>query len=113
MRARLSVVAILAACAGSRPTPTTPKHGIEAAALPLHVLDRTGHQIDEKTYWDRLAAQRAVCIGEEHPNPHHHWVQLDAVRHLAPRWHVFALGMEMVQRPFQGVLDDFAAGRIS
>ena len=112
MRARLSVVAILAACAGHKPAATTPKRGIEAAALPFHVLDRTGHQIDEKTFWDQLAAARAVCVGEEHPNPHHHWVQLQVVRTLAPRWHAFALGMEMVQRPFQGALDDFAASRI-
>jgi len=112
MRARLFVVAILAACAGHKPAATTPKRGIEAAALPFHVLDRTGHQLDEKAFWDQLAAARAICVGEEHPNPHHHWVQLQVVRTLAPRWHAFALGMEMVQRPFQGALDDFAAGRI-
>jgi uncharacterized iron-regulated protein len=112
MRARLLVVAILSACAAHPPTPAAPKHGIEAAALPMHVLDRTGHQLDDKAFWDRLAASRAVCVGEEHPNPHHHWVQLEVVKHLAPRWHELALGMEMVQRPFQGALDDFAAGRI-
>ena len=72
MRARLSVVAILAACAGHGPKPATPKRGIEAAALPFHVLDRTGHQLDDKTFWDRLAAQQIVYVGKEHPNPHHH-----------------------------------------
>jgi uncharacterized iron-regulated protein len=85
MRARLLVVAILSACAAHRPAAEAPKHGIEAAALPFHVLDRTGHQIGDKTFWDRLAAERAVCVGEEHPNPHHHWVQLEVVKHLAPR----------------------------
>jgi uncharacterized iron-regulated protein len=114
MRAGLFCVAILAAaCGGARPSSsTTPKRGIEAAALPFHVLDRTGHQIDEPAFWGRLAAARAVCVGEEHPNPHHHWVQLAVVEHLAPKWPVFALGMEMVQRPFQAVLDDYAAHKI-
>jgi uncharacterized iron-regulated protein len=113
MRAGLFCVAILAACGGARPGPsTTPGRGIEAAALPFHVLDRSGHQLDEAAFWQQLEAARAVCVGEEHQNPHHHWVQLDVVQHLAPRWKTFALAMEMVQRPFQAVLDDFAAHRI-
>lgn len=114
MRAGLFCVAILAAaCGGTRPpATTTPKRGIEAAALPFHVLDRTGHQLDPKAFWDKLAASRAICVGEEHTNPHHHWVQLEVVQQLAARWPTFALGMEMVQRPFQGVLDDYAAHKI-
>ena len=112
MRARLLSVAILSACIGGKAATTTPKRGIEAAALPFHVLDRTGHEIDEAAFWHQLAEQRAVCVGEEHNNPHHHWMQLNVVRHLASHWPVFALGMEMVQRPFQGVLDDFAAHKI-
>ena len=53
-----------------------------------------------------------MCVGEEHKNPHHHWVELEVVRHLSKQWPHFALGMEMFQRPFQGVLDDFAAKKI-
>lgn len=89
--------------------------GIEAAALPYQVVDaRTGKSVEEAAFWTRLAAARAVCVGEEHPNPHHHWVQLHAVRELERRWHggKTALAMEMFQRPFQGVLDDYAAHRI-
>lgn len=104
------------AAAGPKAAPGAPKGGIEQAALPYVVLDgRTGRQLDEAAFWPRLARARAVCIGEEHPNPHHHWVQLHAVRKLvaaigegAP----IALGLEMIQRPFQGVLDDYAAKRI-
>lgn len=118
---RLVWFAILAACAGryggvppAAPVPANvAKRGIEAAALPYQILDaRTGHQLDEAAFWSRLAAQRAVCVGEEHTNPHHHWVQLEVVRHLVKQWPHLALGMEMFQRPFQGVLDDYAAGRI-
>lgn len=92
------------------------KGGIEHAALPYAVLDgRTGRQLEEAAFWPRLARARAVCIGEEHPNPHHHWVQLHAVQKLVAsrgKDEVLALGLEMVQRPFQGVLDDYAARRI-
>ena len=88
------------------------KPGIENAGLPMQVLDaRTGHQVDAAGFWTTLATERAVCVGEEHPNPHHHWVQLEVIKHLAAVPHL-ALGMEMFQRPFQGVLDDFAAGHI-
>lgn len=118
-RRLLAVAAIVSACGGryggapANPGATGPLRGIAAAGLPMTVLDaRTGHQLDDAAFWDRLAGQRAVCVGEEHPNPHHHWVQLEVVRHLAKKWSHLALGMEMFQRPFQGVLDDYAAHRI-
>jgi uncharacterized iron-regulated protein len=118
------VVAVLG-CGGKYPAtsttpPTTattamPKGGIAAAALPYHVLDgRTGRQLDEAAFWSRLQQARAICVGEDHPNPHHHWVQLHVVTELGKRLGggKLALGMEMFQRPFQGVLDDYAAKRI-
>jgi len=96
--------------------PRPARSGIEAAALPYQIVDaRTGKSVDEPAFWDRLAAARAVCVGEEHPNPHHHWMQLHVVRELfkrLPRGTHLALAMEMFQRPFQGVLDDYAARRI-
>jgi len=90
--------------------------GIEAAGLPYQVVDaRTGKSVDEPAFWTRLAASRAVCVGEDHQNPHHHWLQLHVVRELIKRLPPgtrLALAMEMFQRPFQGVLDDYAAKRI-
>jgi len=113
-----SVLAIVG-CGGkyggtTTPKATAPKGGIANAALPYHVLDgRTGRQLDEPAFWERVGAARAVCVGEEHPNPHHHWVQLHVVQELRKRnVPKLALGMEMIQRPFQGVLDDYAARRI-
>ncbi len=104
---------LLAACGGSYPRAAAPARGVAAAGLPYEVLDaRTGRQVDKAAFWTAIGGARAVCIGEEHPNPHHHWVQLEVVSHLAALPRPFAVGMEMVQRPFQGVLDDYAAGRI-
>ena len=75
---------------------------------------RTGRQVDTETFWASVAGSRVVCVGEEHPNPHHHWFQLEVVGQAAARRNgaSLALGMEMFQRPFQGVLDDYAAKRI-
>jgi len=111
----------LAACGGSYGgAPVARPRGagadIEAAALPYQIVDaRTGKSVDEPAFWARLTAARAVCVGEEHSNPHHHWMQLHVVRELVrrlPKGSKLALAMEMFQRPFQGMLDDYAAKKI-
>jgi uncharacterized iron-regulated protein len=97
---------------GGSTTPSgKPKRGIEAAALNYAVLDRTGHQVDTAKFWADVGASRVVCVGEDHPNPHHHWFQLEVMKQVSAH-HPLALGMEMFQRPFQAVLDDYAAKRI-
>jgi uncharacterized iron-regulated protein len=119
----LAVAVAVAGGCGGRYGGAPPEHarspasrGIEAAELPYQVVDaRTGKSVDEPAFWSRLTAARAVCIGEEHNNPHHHWMQLHIVRELIrrlPHGTHLALAMEMFQRPFQGVLDDYAAHRI-
>jgi uncharacterized iron-regulated protein len=121
MRESLISIVVLAACGGTyggqavqHPTTTADgKPGIEAAGLPYTVLEaHTGHQVDTNAFWDKVASARVVCVGEEHSNPHHHWVELEVAKHVAKKWPHFALGMEMFQRPFQGVLDDYAAKKI-
>ena len=110
---------MVAACGGryhatepAPPAQAQAPRGVEAAALPYKILDRSGHEIAEADFWAKLGAARAVCVGEEHPNPHSHWAQLQVIQHLATHPGGFAIGMEMVQRPFQAVLDDYAAKRI-
>jgi uncharacterized iron-regulated protein len=120
MAVRVFALAFLLACGGTyggKPrAPAGPAgRGIVAAALPYSVLDaRTGRQVDTEMFWGNVASSRVVCVGEEHPNPHHHWFQLETVTQAATRRKTgpLALGMEMFQRPFQGVLDDYAAKRI-
>jgi uncharacterized iron-regulated protein len=91
---------------------------ITAAALPFKILRaRGGTEVPTEEFLAELAGAAAVCIGESHKNPHHHWAQLHLFDELSKRNAAAgietALGMEMFQRPFQGVLDDYAAGRIS
>jgi uncharacterized iron-regulated protein len=124
MAVRVLALAFLIACSGGyggkprtakQPAPSAGAGGIRAAALPYSVLDaRTGRQVDSEAFWTQLAGDRVVCVGEEHPNPHHHWFQLEVMTQMAKRHTAgkLALGMEMFQRPFQGVLDDYAAKRI-
>jgi uncharacterized iron-regulated protein len=88
--------------------------GVEAAALPYSVVDgKTGKAVADADFWAALGAAKVVCVGEDHSNPHHHWAQLEIVDKLsAQRKAGLGLGMEMVQRPFQAVLDDYRAARI-
>ena len=96
--------------------PAAPAHGVAAAGLPYQILDaRTGSVIAEDKFWAALAKSPAICVGEEHPNPHHHWAQLHVVQMMPPhlaKGTAFAVGLEMFQRPFQGVLNDYAAHTI-
>jgi uncharacterized iron-regulated protein len=114
--ARIACLVLLVACGGrygAKPAAEPkPKRGIEAAGLPYSILDaRTGRQVDTQKFWADVGGARVVCVGEEHPNPHHHWFQLEVVKQMSAK-KPLALGMEMFQRPFQGVLDDYAAKRI-
>ncbi|HKE16272.1 MAG TPA: ChaN family lipoprotein [Kofleriaceae bacterium] len=108
------------ACGGaSHPGARAPGEvrGVEAADLPYRVLRAHGGQeISWSAFLAELDRTEAVCVGENHRNPHDHWAQLQLVDQLTARNRksgvATALGMEMFQRPFQGVLDDFAARRI-
>lgn len=103
------------------PGPRAGAHGkkdvVTAAAMPYRVLrSKGGQEIPEAQFYDELAAADAICVGEVHVNPHHHWAQLQILERLGERsqgeGRGMALGMEMFQQPFQGILDDFVAGRI-
>jgi len=60
-----------------------------------------------------LPDDRVVFVGESHTRYDHHLVQLEVLRFLHEKHGNVALGVEWFQFPFQSVLDDFLAGRIS
>jgi uncharacterized iron-regulated protein len=61
----------------------------------------------------QLATRRVVLVGETHDRYDHHLVQLEIIRRLHALYPRLAIGMEAFQQPFQAVLDDYVAGRIS
>jgi uncharacterized iron-regulated protein len=122
MRSALTIgaLAALAAAACTRtPDPARPAApdeaaDLEGAAMPFRILALPGGgEISWDEFLDRVAEVDAICVGEQHSNPHHHWAQLQVVEALVAGGARAALGMEMFQRPFQGVLDDYAAGHIN
>jgi uncharacterized iron-regulated protein len=75
------------------------------------ILDaRTGMVVSFEDMVEDLGTVRMVYVGESHTNPEHHEIQrrvIDAISARNPR---VMVGMEMLQRPYQEVLDRWSAG---
>jgi uncharacterized iron-regulated protein len=59
-----------------------------------------------------LTASRIIYIGERHDQFAHHINQLQIIKKLNNAGYKLAVGMEMFQKPFQPVVNDYLAGRI-
>jgi aminopeptidase N len=58
------------------------------------------------------SVKKIVYVGETHNQFSHHVMELEIIKALHRRGRPIAVGMEMFQRPFQKVLDDYIEGRI-
>ncbi len=82
--------------------------------LELVVYDaRQKKQISFGEFTDRLLDADIVCIGETHDSELHHRVQLQIIKALFARDERLGVGMEMFQRPFQGILDRYCRRTLS
>jgi len=61
---------------------------------------------------DAVSDSPLILIGERHTNYEDHKVELSVIMDLHKRGRKFAIGMEMFQKPFQNVLNDYLAGSI-
>jgi len=60
----------------------------------------------------RLTASRIIYVGETHDQFAHHINQLKVIKKINDAGYRLAVGMEMFQKPFQQVIDDYIFGRI-
>ncbi len=60
---------------------------------------------------DRAADKRIVYVGEMHDHASHHVMELEIIKDLHRRGKRIAIGMEMFQRPFQRVVDEYIEGK--
>lgn len=106
--------ALVIGCAGSTAEPTTPDEKplgpdvVQQSKLPLS-FRLHGANASEEAVLAYLGAARAVCIGESHDDPHHHYAQLELTRSLLETraGRSSAVGFEMFQTPFQRALDAY------
>ncbi len=68
---------------------------------------------DAETLVSELARADVIYLGEIHDDREAHNAQLDIIQLLFQQDLDLAIGMEMFQRPFQSVLDDYIAGDLS
>lgn len=61
---------------------------------------------------ERVSDRRIIYVGEYHDRFSHHSTQLAIIEGLHAIHPKLAIGMEMFQRPFQKVIDDYIASRI-
>lgn len=78
----------------------------ESAAVDLSALDTLADIIN------KAAKKKIIYVGEYHDRFSNHEVQLEVIKGLHKKNRNIAVGMEMFQRPYQKVLDDFIAGRL-
>ena len=77
-----------------------------SAAVDLSALETLSNIIN------KAAKKKIIYVGEYHDRFSNHEVQLEVIKRLHKKNRNIAVGMEMFQRPYQQVLDDFIAGRM-
>ncbi|WP_415238458.1 ChaN family lipoprotein [Seleniivibrio woodruffii] len=79
--------------------------------------DRQGERVQSaisiKTIIDENPYARVFYVGETHTDFAHHENQLEFIRRLNEAGKKIAVGLEMIQKPFQPVLDDYLSGKIT
>ncbi|WP_017319076.1 ChaN family lipoprotein [Mastigocladopsis repens] len=61
----------------------------------------------------QLKQANVVYLGETHDNPEDHRNQLEIIQQLYNRNPKIAIAMEMFQRPYQGVVNEYLAGKLT
>ncbi len=61
---------------------------------------------------EQVVRKKVVYVGENHAQFSNHVIQLEVIKDLHRKGKTIAIGMEMFQRPFQKVLDEYIEGRI-
>ena len=56
--------------------------------------------------------KKLIYVGENHDQFSNHLIELEVIKDLHKRGRTLAIGMEMFQRPFQKVLDEYIGGKI-
>ncbi len=82
------------------------EQGTEPVAIDMADLKTLSRVIEQ------VASKKIVYVGEYHDRFSNHTVELQVIKGLFKKNPRIAIGMEMFQRPFQQVLDDYIGGAI-
>ena len=110
---RLALVSALLLVACRPATPAAAPEAGESPAEPLALASVRGPDgpVTTESFVEAVVAADMICVGEQHDDAGHHQVQHALLQRLVQRsGKALALGLEMVQRPWQGILDDYSRG---
>jgi uncharacterized iron-regulated protein len=88
---------------------TTPTYAQTVTPFP----QITRQNIDHQNILKELVKANVVYLGETHDSPNDHKAQLEILQELYQQNRKVAVAMEMFQRPYQDILDQYLAGKIT
>ncbi|MCX7794128.1 MAG: ChaN family lipoprotein [Thermodesulfovibrionales bacterium] len=89
-----------------------PKRGIEIELRKPPRIIEPGRILALEDVIQRVSGRKIIYIGEYHDRTSHHYLQRKFIEELFKKNKRIAIGMEMFQRPFQDVLDDYINKKI-
>lgn len=92
-----------------------PSYPVWAAPTTTPVIEtiKGTRDINFQEWVKELAQAQVIYLGETHDRPADHQAQMDIIQALFQEKSGIALGLEMFQRPFQGVLHRYLAGELT
>ena len=110
---KLFCIVLLVATCGPQDEPTTVEQTVRARAAAERIVAlETGEDVTEEAMLADLEQSRVIYIGEDHDEAADHAVQYRLIRELYDRHPSIGIGLEMVQYPYQSVLDAWSAGNL-
>jgi len=109
-----SVIAPPLGCAPPPRAPVRPPASGSTSCVPAGtwVVPATGQRLSTPEVVTLAAARRIVLLGESHTRPEHHLWELEMIAALHGRRQHVVIGLEMLPRSAQPVLDQWVAGKI-
>ncbi|MEO0867237.1 MAG: ChaN family lipoprotein, partial [Cyanobacteria bacterium J06642_11] len=85
----------------------------DAIAKPQTIAVATNKAASHANILDELIKADVIYLGETHNDPEDHAAQLEIITAMHESRGDIAIGLEMFQRPFQAVLDQYIAGDLT
>ncbi len=73
---------------------------------------KTSKNLSLKEIVNEIVDKKIIFIGESHTNFAHHINQLNIIKELHKKGKKVVIGMEMFQRKFQGIVDEYIEGKL-
>ncbi len=108
----VAATTFLAGCAAVMPKMDSSRSAIEARSPATILSGSTGQPLSFEAMLADLLTVAVVYVGEKHTSAAHHEVQLRVIRALHVHDARLVVGMEMFDRSYQAVLDQWSAGRL-